>query len=185
MRDVTKVHTMTAIVVAAFIIIMLFIMIEPLHFTDTDIEKVYHKNEGLIWFIGLVFAVALTFMTYINGIFQRELKVCEQLNIDKGKLIEKQNDKIIGNQMQYIEQIKDIGEQLNHNFENDSRAREDMLKIAERQLKMDGRILETERQIKKWNSLHNELKSLTQLVKIHNEEIAKLKKNGSSAANKA
>ncbi len=102
-----KVHSITAIIAGCFIISLLFLIIHPFDIRNQGVEDIYHSNEGLIWVIGLAIGIAIAVMTYINGVFQSELKACALINKEKNAQIVIQNKEIISNQKKSLEAQQD------------------------------------------------------------------------------
>lgn len=115
-----KINNITAIAAFIFVVGLLLTLIHPFDFLNKDIETLYHENEGLIWMVGIGLGGALMVMTYINSVFQGELKECASENLKKNTTIEKQNKEIILNQEKYIAQIGRLTEKINDNFSSDN-----------------------------------------------------------------
>lgn len=121
-----KVHSITAIIAGFFIIALLFLIIHPFDIRNQGVEDIYHSNEGLIWVLGLAIGTVLAVMTYINGVFQSELKACALINKEKNMLIITQNKEIISNQKKsleaqqdYIAIVSKLNETINKNSVRD------------------------------------------------------------------
>ena len=111
----SKIYFIPAIATGLFVISMLLMIIHPLDFADKNIEKIYHANEGLIWFIGIGLAAGIGVMSFMNGIFQGELKACALINKEKNNMIIFQNEKLISNQNEYIKEIRLLNKHINEN----------------------------------------------------------------------
>jgi len=126
-----KINSVTAIAVALFVIFLLLTLVHPFDFLNKDIEELYHENEGLIWIAGIGIGVGLMAMSYINSVYQNELKTCATENLEKNTTIEAQNKQIIKNQEKYILQMGDLAEKINKNYSQDNESMREMVKITE------------------------------------------------------
>ena len=151
-----KIHNYTAIAVIIFVASMIFLIIQPMDFLNDNIEQIHQKNEGLIWIIGLILAALLLWRTYANGVYQNELKKCAIESKEKNDLISTQNDKIIKNQLTYIDEIRRLGKDINDNSKRDNETIKmvDELKISVNLLHR--RIESSEKRIEKHIEKHDE-----------------------------
>ena len=171
-----KAHNITAVIAFIFIIIMLFIIIHPLDFANKDIEGIYHKNEGLIWFLGLGIGAGIAMMTYINGTFQHDLKKCHIVSEQKNDVIANQNEKIIKNQLDYICKIDVLTKSINKNAEKDT---EVLRTIIEQNLVIDSLVKKVEayeNKVEKALQINRKIESIEKLLKAHDKELNDLKK---------
>ena len=172
-----KVHTITAVAAFIFVIIMLLIIIHPLDFANNDIETIYHDNVGLIWFIGIGASAGILLMTYVNGVFQQDLKHCAVMSDKKTDQINTYNKEILKNQMHYIRQIDELTSSINSNIAMVNKQNEVIDKVYKR-------VEDSEEKIQEFMSIHKKIEDITtrtnsieKLLKEHNKEIDILKKN--------
>ena len=135
-----KVHSITSIIAVIFIAVLLFLMIHPMDFMNNNLESTYHSNEGLIWLIGLILGVLIAWRTYANSAYQTEIK-------EKNALISTQNDKIIKNQLTYIQQIRQLGKDINENSKRDNETSKILNELTESVQSLHRRIEDSEKKI--------------------------------------
>ena len=158
-----KVHSITSIIAVIFISVLLFLMIQPMDFLNKNLEGFYHSNEGLIWFIGLILGVLIAWRTYANTAYQNELKKCALEGKEKNDLISTQNEKIIKNQLTYIQQIRQLGKDINENSKRDNETSKILNELTESVQSLHRRIEDSEKKIQ----LHDlKIEKLTVKVKI-------------------
>lgn len=153
-----KVHSITSIIAVIFIAVLIFLMIQPMNFLNKNVEEIHDANEGLIWFVGLILGVLIAWRSYANGMYQNELKKCAIEGKEKNDLISIQNDKIIKNQLTYIQQIRQLGKDI---IENSKRDNETIRVLNELTESVD--------------ALHRRIENSEEKLKSHDSEIEKLK----------
>lgn len=171
-----KINSVTTVIAGGFIILLLLIIIQPLNFLSKDIEITYKENEGLIWFIGIIVGVAIGVMTTVNSIVQQEINQYATENERKNLIITNQNDKIIVNQESYIAEIRILNDEIIQNNKNDLKA---LSGIQDQNLKIEKllqRIEKGEKDIRKINGVDRRLASIEKLIKLHDQDIVKMKK---------
>ena len=158
-----KVHSITSIIAVIFIAVLLFLMIQPMDFLNKNLEGFYHSNEGLIWFVGLILGVLIAWRTYANTTYQNELKKCALESKEKNDLISIQNDKIIKNQLTYIEQISELNQTINENSKRDNETVKLLNELTESVQALHRRIEDSEKKIQSHSS---KIEKLTAKAKI-------------------
>ena len=143
-----KVHSITSIIAVLFIAVLLFLMIQPMNFLNKNVEEIHKANEGLIWFIGLILGVLIAWRSYANGMYQNELKKCSVESKEKNDLISTQNEKIIKNQLTYIQQIRQLGKDINENSKRDNETSKILNELTESVQALHRRIEDSEKKIK-------------------------------------
>ena len=151
-----KVHSITSIIAVIFIAALIFLMIQPMDFLNNNLEGVYHSNEGLIWLVGLILGILIAWRTYANSAYQNEIK-------EKNQLISTQNDKIIKNQLTYIQQIRQLGKDINENSKRDNETSKILNELTESVQSLHRRIEDSEKKIQ---SHDHKIEKLTAKAKI-------------------
>jgi hypothetical protein len=170
-----KIHNYTAIVVIIFIATMIFLIIQPMDFLNQNIEQIHKENEGLIWIIGLILAALLLWRTYANGFYQSELKKCALINKEKSIQIVTQNSQIIGNQEEYIKEIRTLNQNINKNAEKDLITLEAIQKHSASIEALDIRIDKSEVKLDHLTKIDKRLSSIEKLIAIHDQDLTRIK----------
>jgi hypothetical protein len=157
-----KKHTLTALLTAAYVIIMITIMLANVNIAeDGSFEKFYDDNGGLIWACTAIFGVVLFVNTYLDVVAAKEKKQSIDKTIELQKTIVGQNNKSLEIQTDHIKEFAEISKQLNRNYANDNKAVSEINKLD-----------------KKFTSFVNELKNKDDFIDKRFESIeAKLEKH--------
>lgn len=179
-----KIHTITAVSAFVFIVVLLFILIHPVDFENKTIEQIYHANEGLIWFGSLGIGALIAMMTYINGTFQQDLKVCNKINEEKSEQLKQQNASILKNQLHYIDRIDTLTAAINQNRKDDTEVLRAIHKQNEDIQAVIRRVEDFENMVKSIIDLNAKIEhnfkrigSIEKLIQEHDKDIRNIKKN--------
>lgn len=167
-----KKHTLTALLTATYVIIMITIMLANVNISeDGSFEKFYDDNGGLIWACTTILVVALFVNKYLDVQAEKERKesidksiLLQETIVTLQKTIVKQNDKSAEIQTDHIEEFGKITEKLNKNEASDNEVLREMLVQTKKidsfmkgQEKRDvGRDKEMS-EVKEWMKNHDEL----------------------------
>ena len=111
-----KKHTLTALLTAAYVIIMITIMLANVNISeDGSFEKFYDNNGGLIWACTAIFGVTLFVNKYLDVQAEKEKKESLDKTIVLQETIVKQNDKSTKIQVDHIKDFGKISAKLNTN----------------------------------------------------------------------
>ncbi len=160
-----KKHTLTALLTAAYVIIMITIMLANVNISeDGSFEKFYDNNGGLIWACTAIFGVTLFVNKYLDVQAEKEKKESIDETIILQKTIVSQNEKSVKIQTNHIEDFGKISTKLNANETSNNKVLKEMLSQTK---KIDGFIKGQEERdderdgeiqvIKEWMDNHDEL----------------------------
>ncbi len=171
-----RLHMITAIAIGLIIVGLLFMIIHPMDWTDRTIEQTYHANEGLIWMIGIFLAVGIGILTFINGLFQNELKDCSDINTLNTTIIKNQNSTIIKNQEKHISEIRILNNEINKNNKHDIETLDLIHKQNETMDSLFRRVEDGENEIKRFTNVGKRLTSIESSLNTHDSDIRALQK---------
>ena len=166
-----KKHTLTALLTAAYVIIMITIMLANVNVSEKgSFEEFFDNNGGLIWACTTILVVALFVNKFLDVQAEKERKESIDKSIVLQKTIVKQNDASAILQTNRIDEFGKITEKLNKNEASDNKVLKEMLLQTKKidtfmkgQKERDECRDEEVKEIKKWMVNHDELhKSINQ-----------------------
>ena len=168
----SKKHTLTALLTAAYVIIMITVMLANVNISEKgSFEDFFDNNGGLIWACTTILLVAL----FVNKYFDVQAEKERKESIDKSillqetivtlqKTIVKQNVKSTEIQIDHIAEFGQITKKLNKNEASDNEVLREMLLQTKKidtfmqgQKKRDTTRDKEMSEVKKWMKDHDEL----------------------------
>lgn len=161
-----KKHTLTALLTAAYVIIMITIMLANVNISEKgSFEDFFDNNGGLIWACTTILIIALFVNKYLDIVAEKEKKQSLDKTIKLQETIVIQNNKSLIIQADHIAEFGQISDKLNRNFENDNetgakinkmdkKLTDFAMQLTERDNKLNGKIDKIETWINEHIKLH-------------------------------